>query len=61
MATLAYDQRSQTAWLDGVAIEAHPATYDLCLRHADALSVPLGWHLRDRRCGVQAQLHVVAS
>jgi hypothetical protein len=60
-ATLGYDQRTQTVWLDDVAGEDHPATYDLCRRHADALSVPLGWHLRDRRRGVQAQLHVIAG
>lgn len=60
-ATLGYDQRTQTVWLDDVAGEAHPATYDLCHRHADALSVPRGWHLRDRRRGVQAQLHVLAG
>jgi hypothetical protein len=29
--------------------EPHPATYDLCERHADGLTVPMGWALHDRR------------
>lgn len=59
--TLGYDQRTQTAWLDELAPEAHPATYDLCRRHAEALSVPVGWRLCDRRCGVQGELHALAG
>lgn len=49
VATLAYDYRSQAAWLDRLAPEAHPMTHDLCDRHAERLSVPNGWRLEDRR------------
>ena len=49
IATLAYDYGSRTVWLDDVADEGHPSTYDLCPRHANTLRVPLGWQLRDRR------------
>ena len=31
--------------------ERDPHAYDLCRRHAARLSVPLGWHLADRRDG----------
>lgn len=60
-ATLGYDYAAGTAWIDDVADEAHPATYDLCRRHAEGASVPVGWKLRDRRRGTQSQLRVVAS
>ena len=48
-ATLTYDYRGQTAWLDRLATESHPMTHDLCEPHADRLSVPQGWRLEDRR------------
>jgi hypothetical protein len=48
-ATFTYDYRARTTWLDRLASEAHPMAYDLCKAHADALSVPRGWHLEDRR------------
>ena len=48
-ATLAYDYKTRTTWLDPLASESHPMSYDLCVRHADALVVPRGWHLEDRR------------
>lgn len=48
-ATLAYDYGGQTVWLDDLAAEPVPQTYDLCRRHAKAMSVPLGWLLRDQR------------
>lgn len=60
-ATLGYDYASSTAWLDDVALEAHPATYDLCRRHANQVSVPNGWKLRDRRTGEQTRLRVVVG
>ena len=60
-ATLAYEYSSRTVWLDDAAPAAHPATYDLCRRHAENLSAPMGWRVQDRRTGVQAVLHVVAS
>ena len=61
MATLAYDQRAGTVWLDDASGDLDPHAYDLCRRHADSLSVPRGWHLRDRRRGVQTRLRVVAG
>ena len=36
-------------WLDDLLPERDPHAYDLCRRHAARLSVPLGWHLADRR------------
>jgi hypothetical protein len=48
-ATLAYQYATSTVWLDPVAAEADPSTYDLCRRHAEGLSVPRGWTLEDRR------------
>ncbi len=52
IATLAYDYSQSTVWLDHLSDEAHPMTHDLCPRHADNLSVPRGWMLRDRRTPV---------
>jgi hypothetical protein len=49
VATLAYNHGEATAWLDDLAAESHPSTYDLCRRHASQLAVPRGWELRDRR------------
>ena len=43
-------------WLDDVADEPHPASYDLCRRHATAMTVPNGWELRDARTTVDADL-----
>ena len=51
-ATFAYDYAGRTVWLDDVADEAHPSTYDLCRRHATSMTVPQGWQLRDRRSSV---------
>ncbi len=51
-ATLAYDYRSRTVWLDGLAYEVDPANHDLCTRHADRLSPPQGWELHDLRVAV---------
>jgi hypothetical protein len=48
-ATLTYDYRVRTAWLDHLIDEAHPMAHDLCVAHADALIVPVGWALDDRR------------
>jgi hypothetical protein len=50
--TLSYDYGDGTVWLDHLADEAHPMTHDLCSRHADTLSVPRGWVLRDERVAV---------
>jgi len=44
-----YDYGQSHAWLDVLAVERDPHTYDMCARHAERLSVPSGWHLDDRR------------
>ena len=45
MATLTYVYVDSTAVLGPLAIRAEPHGYDLCARHAGALSVPLGWEV----------------
>jgi hypothetical protein len=47
--TLTYEYRSSQVWLDHLSAERDPHAYDLCLRHAEQLKVPLGWHLIERR------------
>jgi len=48
-ATLTYHYVSRTAWLDKIADEHEPASYDLCAQHADRFTVPVGWTREDRR------------
>jgi hypothetical protein len=50
--TLTYEYRRSQVWLDPLSADRDPHAYDLCRRHADDLSVPLGWHLTDRRLPV---------
>jgi hypothetical protein len=45
VATLTYVYTDSTAVLGPLAIRADPHGYDLCLQHADALSVPRGWEV----------------
>lgn len=47
-ATLSFRYATAEVWL-GDLQAAHPATHDLCPHHADALTVPRGWTLVDRR------------
>jgi hypothetical protein len=54
--TLSYDYPAGTVWIDALSDEPHPMTHDLCGRHADGLSVPRGWQLRDRRTVVPLPL-----
>lgn len=56
--TLTYDYGRSQVWLDDLADERDPHSYDLCLRHASRLSVPHGWHLHDRRYGSHALIAV---
>jgi len=49
LVTLTYEYRSSQVWLDHLSPERDPHAYDLCRRHAEHLTVPLGWHLVDRR------------
>ena len=44
--TLTYEYGRSQVWLDDLAAERDPHAYDLCRRHADRLSVPLGWQPR---------------
>jgi hypothetical protein len=48
-ATLAFDYAQRVTWLVALAHEQHPMAYDLCHSHAQALTVPRGWRLDDRR------------
>jgi hypothetical protein len=47
--TLTYHYGQSQVWIDYLWPEREPHMYDLCFRHAARLSVPLGWHLDDRR------------
>lgn len=49
MVTLTYVYSRSQVWLDELLAERDPHAYDLCRRHAARLSVPVGWHLADRR------------
>lgn len=51
-ATMSYDYAGHTVWLDDLAAELDPNSYDLCPQHADRLSVPQGWTSTDRRVTV---------
>ena len=44
-----FDPASLTVWLDGFEHAVGPRSGALCRRHADAMVVPLGWLLDDRR------------
>lgn len=48
-ATLSYQYARSVAWLDELAADRDPHSYDLCERHTGRLSVPNGWRLEDRR------------
>jgi hypothetical protein len=45
IATLTYVYSDQTAVLGPLATYAEPHTYDLCLVHAEGLTVPRGWNV----------------
>lgn len=47
--TLTYHYGQSQVWIDRLSPEREPHAYDMCERHAARLSVPLGWHLDDRR------------
>jgi Protein of unknown function (DUF3499) len=55
-ATLTYEYGRSHVWLDALSAERDPHGYDLCAGHAERLSVPLGWHLVDRRRPLHAAL-----
>jgi len=43
--TLTYDYADSMAVLGPLAVAADPHAYDLCSRHSERLSVPLGWRV----------------
>jgi len=55
-ATLTYEYRAQTVWIDLLAVDREPSAYDLCGRHADRVRVPRGWQLVDRRPATDSPL-----
>lgn len=63
--TLTYHYAHAQVWLDELAHERDPHAYDLCWRHADRLTAPQGWLVRDRRRQTEpayrAPAHVYAA
>jgi hypothetical protein len=55
------DNASLTVWVDNRAILEREHAGRLCRRHADALVVPRGWTLDDRRLAVPQLFRVVES
>ncbi len=49
---MSYDHASAVAYVGQLVAERHPAYYDLCRRHVDALTVPKGWKIRREPLGV---------
>lgn len=47
--TLTYQYSMAQVWLDELSAERDPHAYDLCDRHAERLTAPQGWQVRDRR------------
>lgn len=47
--TLTYQYAQSQVWLDDLSAERDPHAYDLCERHANRLTAPQGWQVRDRR------------
>lgn len=45
MATLTYVYADSTAVLGPLALVDEPGTYDLCMRHAERTSPPVGWEI----------------
>lgn len=45
VATLTYDYADSMAVLGPLSATAEPHCYDLCARHAERLSAPVGWQV----------------
>jgi len=58
--TLTYQYQRSQVWLDDLTAERDPHCYDLCERHADALRVPQGWWVEDRRSVDPRQTSLIA-
>ncbi|MEE9413876.1 MAG: DUF3499 family protein [Acidimicrobiales bacterium] len=48
-ATLSYQYDNASVWIEHLHVEDHPMLHDLCMIHADAMTVPRGWSLADLR------------
>lgn len=48
-ASMRYGYARRTVWIDNLDDSSDPHCFDLCARHADRLSVPVGWVREDRR------------
>lgn len=48
-ATLMYHYGTRIVWIDNLDEDIDPNAYDLCGRHAQRVTVPVGWVLEDRR------------
>lgn len=59
-AVLTFQYSTRTVWLLDQG-EPDPAAIDLCARHADRLSAPLGWTAHDHRAGASGMTTSVAS
>ncbi|MCB1027909.1 MAG: DUF3499 family protein [Microthrixaceae bacterium] len=60
-ATLSYAYDTGSVWLDDLTADSHPMVHDLCGLHADAVSVPKGWRLVDRRSESEATVSHLAA
>lgn len=58
--TLTYQYAHAQVWLDDLATERDPHAYDLCGRHAQRLTAPRGWQIRDRRAPAYASPRLIA-
>ena len=45
VSTLTYDYADSMAVLGPLSYSAEPHTYDLCAKHSERLSVPVGWQV----------------
>jgi hypothetical protein len=58
--TLTYQYAHAHVWLDDLSAERDPHAYDLCGRHAERLTAPRGWQVRDRRVAAYPSPRLVA-
>ena len=47
--TLTYQYGRAIVWIDDLAEDADPHSYDLCERHGKRITPPSRWRLEDRR------------
>ena len=48
-ATLLYHDATRMVWIENLDEEPELNAYDLCARHCERVTVPVGWVLDDRR------------